>query len=352
VPSIWLDLANADCFCKIFLQYLGQWKLPPELRTSVDKETCCNACNSSLVRDMPAAPVPDTVKLRKPSDGSMAAIALQLIDQWAVTKANLKYAYAGALYEMPADAFMDEECRWQLAYLFPGKTDPIEDMSRLQEKVESIQRWRWVADPVECESLLSFLRGLQEHVVRKWTKQRQDWATHGASTAATKDTGDEDGLDQMPERERDNRIALRVSCNTLRIAIANRQAAASRPPAAIPVPATPRFILRRSIASPSIRHAGPASVGIGPSNTTPIPVGLADHVAQLVKTPQQQSGYTDFPLGTPDTLISSARMLEKVRKQINSLRGVGGQGRRVGGLSGDSVDIIPDAPIKRRRTGE
>jgi hypothetical protein len=90
VPSIWLELANADCFRKVFLQYLGQWKLPLQLRMMVDKETCCNACNSSLVGDMPAAPVEDIVKLRKPSDGSMAGVALGLIDQWAVTKANLK----------------------------------------------------------------------------------------------------------------------------------------------------------------------------------------------------------------------------------------------------------------------
>jgi hypothetical protein len=73
------------------------------------------------------------------------------------------------------------------------------------------------------------------------------------------------------------------------IAMANRRAAASRPSTVIPVPATPSSVSRQSIVTPGIRHASPARIGIGSSRITPISSGVSGYVAELVKSPQQQS---------------------------------------------------------------
>lgn len=82
------------------------------------------------------------------------------------------------------------------------------------------------------------------------------------------------------------------------VAMAIRRAATGRAPTAISVPTTLSFISRQSIVSPGIPLCQSSWCWyrlVGSSHITSILGDLADYVAKLMETPQQQT--TPKPLG-------------------------------------------------------
>lgn len=85
-------MINGTCHRRAFLSYLGEGKLPlgaEVLRAPPDQ--CCSRCNptTELTR-APDLPQP----LVQPQAGTQAAIALSLLNKWAVVQAESVYESA------------------------------------------------------------------------------------------------------------------------------------------------------------------------------------------------------------------------------------------------------------------
>ncbi len=81
--------------------------------------------------------------ITQPRSGTRAGIALKLIDEWMTMKVEEVYNSVERRFPMPACAYMDQECRWQLAYLYNDLLLAWGDLTvdSLYERVRPLEAW-------------------------------------------------------------------------------------------------------------------------------------------------------------------------------------------------------------------
>jgi superfamily II DNA helicase RecQ len=142
---LWKMIINAPCIRRAFLEYLGEDRLPPCIRPeAVPASQCCNRCNPSLFPPRTPAPEPPQT-LSRPGPKTRAGIALQHIDTWMAVKAEAMYGAAGRRFPMTACAFLHREVRWQLAYLFGGRSRVVGSLTldSLFDRVPALKEWEY-----------------------------------------------------------------------------------------------------------------------------------------------------------------------------------------------------------------
>jgi hypothetical protein len=123
----WKEMVNGKCHRKAFLSFLGEDRLPQAILEGVKRaptDRCYSRCNPLLLPEFTLPPKAPAL-LSRPRAGIQSAVALELIDGWAVEQAELMYDSTYRRFPMPPSAFLDEEYRWQLAYLYTRYTPDV-----------------------------------------------------------------------------------------------------------------------------------------------------------------------------------------------------------------------------------
>jgi len=160
LSAVWMEMINGICHRKAFLTYLGENKLPLQVKTRVPPDQCCSRCNPALLPTLTQAP--DTPQpITQPRSGSRPYIALTLINKWAATQAE---ALCGVnrRFPLPPDGYMNKLCRWQLAYIYKLRPDFWDTLTfdRLCIKAPLLQTWpyREKAGDLLVEQLQDFVQ--------------------------------------------------------------------------------------------------------------------------------------------------------------------------------------------------
>lgn len=192
LPGVWHDICNGkDGKCKRtpILLFLKEGRLPQALkRVPAPPEECCNGigCNPILLPEQ--VEPPEEIPVRgKPSGNSKAGFGLEFLEVWATNQAEARYSNPYRRFPMPPDAYMPEEIRWALSYLYadpqtdkPGKINTgglttLEwitlNLDILKQKVPEILGWDLLQN--EQDNMLVEIKRIHAVHTLEWLKRQE-----------------------------------------------------------------------------------------------------------------------------------------------------------------------------------
>lgn len=172
LPPVWKAMVNQQCHRRPILEYLGEMKIPGCRRPdAIPPQDCCNGCNQD--RQVPIMLPPDEAKPHtKPTKGSRAFFAWKMIDDWCLENAKIVYNISERRFPVASSWFMDTECQYQIAALFPRKTDILEHgISTLIEQVGLLKDWQYKDQ--YGEQLVEYLQSIISDVGSAYTNHKK-----------------------------------------------------------------------------------------------------------------------------------------------------------------------------------
>jgi len=173
IPKEWMTMVNSPCHRRTFLEVLGE-DLLPFITELTPASQCCSRCNRSQFPTLTVDPS-ISVKSRKPRTGTRAAVALFLLEQWSSDMARELYQLPGRRFHVPADAFLDQDCQWQLCRLYDKNCFIVWQsftLDQLYKQIPELQGWEYKES--SGPQLLSFLANLSPQVDLQYLKLQQE----------------------------------------------------------------------------------------------------------------------------------------------------------------------------------
>jgi hypothetical protein len=172
LSTTWKEIINGQCPRRAFLAYLGEEMLLNSEPGAQRQDRCCNRCNPAQFQSLAEAPE-QALPLGRPRSNTRADVALRLIEEWATEEAELQYQnHPNRRFRMPPCAWMEEECRWQLAHLFDRKRQVWSTVTTdfLYREIPQLRTWEhWES---YSENLLRVLNEFEPRVDERYERIR------------------------------------------------------------------------------------------------------------------------------------------------------------------------------------